>query len=175
MTDATSVVISAVIAATVGFITALITTYLSFRNLKLELRANYRSELAKRQIEACEEFWEIFGPTSTTDGEHRIIRDFDTNPVLDMQETEAFIARFQETFTSKAGLYLSKPTRSELHKFRDMLIELKNEAARAPEKLKLTRMQADKVKTLRTAARLALREEVGSTNLTVANTEYKAY
>jgi len=175
MTDATSTVTAAVIAAAVGFVTAMLTTYFSFRNLKLELRANYRSELAKKQIEACEVFWEIFGPTSTTDGEHRIIRDFDTNPTLDIQETDAFIAEFQETFTSRAGLYLSKPTRDKLHQFRDALIKVRNEAKKAPEKCELTRAQADRLKTLRTAARLALREEVGSTNLTVAKSEYKAY
>lgn len=182
MSDAMSAVISAVIAGTVGFLVAgigfcvtLFTSYLSLRQLKMELRANYRSELAKRQIDACEEFWEIFGSTSMTEGEHRIIRDFGTNPILDVQEVEAFIEKFQATFTSKAGLYLSKPTRAKLHKFRDALIELKIEAKKTPEKCKLTREQADKVKKLRTDARLALRDEVGSTNLTVANTEYKAY
>ena len=110
MSDSISAIMAAAIAAVVGFITAWLTSYFSYRRLKLELRANYRSELAKRQIKACESFWKIFGSTSMTAGNHRIVRDLDTNPVLDIDEAEIFIESFQETFNSKAGLYLSKPT-----------------------------------------------------------------
>jgi hypothetical protein len=175
MSDAMGTVVAAIIAAIVGFITAWLISLYSFRQLKLELRANYRSELAKRQIDACESFWEVFGSASMTEGEHRIIRDFKKNPVLDIQETEAFIHRFQETFSSKAGLYVSQNTRRKLFEFRDILIALKTEAKENPEKVNLTHEQAAEVNALRTVARLALREEIGSTNLTVANTEFKAY
>jgi len=176
MSDATGAIIAAAIAAIVGSITAWFTSRYSFRQLKMELRANYRADLAKRQIEACEAFWEIFGSASMTEGKHRIIKDFDTDrPIFEVKEAEAFIEKFQETFTSKAGLYLSKPTRSKLHEFRDILISLKKEVKTSSGKKFITREQADKVKALRTAARLALRDEIGSTNLDVANTEYKAY
>jgi hypothetical protein len=39
----------------------------------------------------------------------------------------------------------------------------------------LTRQQADEVKEKRTEARTALRNEIGSTNLNVAQSEYTAY
>jgi len=176
MSDAIGPIVAAGIAAIVGFVTAWLTSRYSLRQLKMELRANYRSELAKRQIEACEAFWEIFGSASMIEGRHRIIRDFETgHPVLDVKEAEAFIEKFQETFNSKAGLYLSQSTRDKLHEFRNVLISLKNEVKTSSGKKIITREQAYKVKTLRTAARLALRDEIGSTNLDVANTEYKAY
>ncbi len=104
-------ILVAVIAAIVGSVTAWLTSRYSLQQLKMELRANYRSELAKRQIDACEEFWEIFSPTSMTEGEHRIIRNFKSDePVLDIKEVDTFIKTFQETFNSKAGLYLSNHT-----------------------------------------------------------------
>jgi len=176
MPDAIGAIIAAAIAAIVGFITAWLTSRYSLRQLKMELRANYRSELAKRQIEACEVFWEIFSSASMTEGEHRIIRDFKTDhPVLDVKEAKAFINKFQETFNSKAGLYLSKPTRRKLHEFRDILISLTADAKNTSSKKVLTRELADKVQELRTESRLALRDEIGSTDLDVAQSEYKAY
>ncbi len=182
ISDPTGAIGAATIAAVVAFVTALVTSFVTFRSLKLQLRANYRAGLARRQLAACEAVWEIFGPTSRTDGEHRVIRDFyaelPETPILDVPETEAFLAKFQETFSSKAGLYLSESTRDTLHDFRDCLIKLKNKPQEnngKPEERILTREEANKFHELRKEARLALRREVGTINLTVARAEYTAY
>ena len=175
MTDAQSTIISALLAAVAGLIAAVVSYIAADRknrnainSLKIELRASYRSELAKRQIEACEKFWELFGPTSTTEGNSRIISKFKTTPTLDIAETDAFIANFQSVFSSKAGLYLSKQTRDELHEFRDFLIEMRNSSPQSSNQIRLSRVQADRFKLLRGIARLAIRREIGSTDLKVA-------
>lgn len=176
MTDALAVIIAAIISALVGFLTALITTIVSINKLELQLKAKYRSELAKRQIDACEMFWQIFGPTSLTEGEHRIIRKSKSpEPILDIREAEDFVDKFQETFSSKAGLYLSEETRRKLHQFRDQVIEIKKKSDGTTNEIKLVPADVQSFWELRKAARLALRDEVGSTNLTVAHTEYRAY
>ena len=169
------VLISALISAIVALIVALITIQSEIKKLKMQLRATYRSELAKRQIDACESFWALFGPASLTKGEHRIIRYVDDVPFLDALEAKKFVENFQETFCSKSGMYLSKDTRDKLHHFRDMLIEISERPTDQPEKVKLSNEDVSKFNKLRTTARLSLRDESGSKDLTVARNEYLQY
>ncbi len=175
MTQPISVIVASCISAVTAIIASVIANRFSIREIKSELQAEYRSELAKKQLEASEAFWEIFASTSMTDGEHRIVRNFASSPMLDVQEAKTFVATFNDTFASKAGLYLAKSTRRKLHAFRDNLLDLLASQSAVEDYILLGRAQADKIKDLRTKARLSLREQLGTANLTVARTEYSDF
>lgn len=148
----------------------------ALNRLRAELRGKYRGVFARRQVDASEAFWELFGPTSFTDGEHRIIRNpRSAAPELDEVEADAFVAGFQAVFSSKSGLYLSDAARKRLHAFRDFVMVLKEHASARkaggpPGEGKATLLPEEvaRFRKLRTAARLALRDQVGGKDLTVA-------
>lgn len=110
--------------------------------------------------------------TSLSDDGNSIIKDpFGESPQFDLQEAKKFIIRFNSTFSNKSGLYISKPTRAALYEFRDfinseMILQYKRSQNRA-----LSAEQISKFQKLRTAARISLREEVGSYSITIAKEE----
>jgi len=145
------------------------------RELKLDSRKDlYVSELALRQLDAAQEMWSLFEVTSISGDRNSIIIDGLTEtPSFDIEKTKIFIETFNSTFSKKSGLFISRDTRVELYKFRNFIIDKLIGQYETTSNTSLSRSQVDAFLGLRTAARLALRNEVGSEDITIAKEEYK--
>jgi len=144
------------------------------RELSLEARKDaYKTELAIRQLNAAEEMWSLFNVTSLSNiGETIIINVSEENPQFIIEQAVKFVNDFNKMFSTKSGLYISKKTRKSLHAFRDYINETMINQYRKTQNRALTTKQIDEFKKLRKVARLDLRNEVGSVNITLANEEY---
>lgn len=144
------------------------------RELALEARRDrYKSELAIRQLNAAEEMWSLFKVTSLSNiGDNIIINPSGNNPQFLIEKAVDFVNTFNGVFSSKTGLYMSEETRTSLHAFRDFINSEMIEQYRTTQNRGLTESQIEEFKRLRTDARLKLRTEVGSVNLTIARDEY---
>jgi hypothetical protein len=114
-----------IIAAIVGFVSAVITTLIasrvSYRKLRSEYLAQHRKEIIEKQIAACETLWTALEPVSKADGETRIVIDIDDNPRVILPIAIEFNRRITEIFFSPAGLYFSRELRGALFNLRDFI------------------------------------------------------
>lgn len=146
------------------------------RELAIYARGDaYKSELAKRQLDASEEMWALFQPTSLCGHGDNIIFKTSNNYHFDISRAEAFVSEFNKTFSGSnaAGLFMSEETRASLHIFRDFVISDFIKAYQKTNHRGLNKAQVKKFKELRQKARLSLRTEIGGVNITIANDEYQ--
>jgi hypothetical protein len=132
-------------------------------------KSEYKKELAIRQLDAAQEMWCLFGNTSLNAGNSNIIEETSDGIIFYKDRAKQFITSFNNSFNGKSGLYISSETRKQLHCFRNLLIELCNTSDPGVNDLKVDVAIKSIFKYYRTEARLALRTEIGSRNLRIAN------
>lgn len=143
------------------------------RDLTVYSRSDaYIRELAIRQLDAAQEMWLIFENTSLNGRKNSIIQSLHDAPYFDYSTANQFIGSLDSTFSRKAGLYISKPTRIKLFEFRDFISNELLEKYKDPKDKFVTEEQVANYKKLRTAACLAIRNEIGGENITIAREEY---
>ena len=146
------------------------------RELDFESRKDaYKSELAIRQLNAAEKMWSLFTVTSLSNIGNNIVHSRAKEHYYFIHKNATdFIEEFNKTFSTEAGLYISKETRMSLHAFRDYILEEMINKYNETSDRKLNSAQLNEYKKLRKNARLMLRNEVGSTNLTIASDEFNS-
>lgn len=171
----TDEVLSAVIGGAVGFAAAYLTVQFEIRKIKLQLQAAHRGELVRRQLNACEKIWAIFGAASRSGGEGRMIKNQDGQRFVQAEEARHFVRRLEDAFNSENGIYLSRRCRERLFEFRDFIRDAFCQEDRSHLLLPLSEQQFATFYELRRRARLALRAEVGTEDLQVASEELSRY
>jgi len=146
------------------------------RELTLEARKDtYKSELAIRQINATEEIWSLFTVTSLSNIGNNIVNYKSENHYYFIKDNAIeFVENFNKTFSTKAGLYIDKDTREALYNFRNYIKEQMIEEYNKTSDRKLNEQQVKEYKRLRTDARLKLRNQVGSFDLTIGHDEFNS-
>ncbi|MEN0035458.1 MAG: hypothetical protein AAGC78_00265 [Cellvibrio sp.] len=141
------------------------------RDLAINLRRDmYIKELAVRQLDAIQEMWSVFECASLSGRPGNMIRILGGKPEVDFEIVRQFLDSFNKAFSAKSGLYISKESRVKLYAFRDFI---KEEVYPLAGKSKfISKSQVDSFKSLRRDARISLRKDVGSDDLTVSREEY---
>lgn len=167
-------VVAALIGGIAGVVAGIGAAWVTMRaqitKVQIQLGAQHRGELVRRQLDACEDIWAIFDAASRSGGAGRMLQGQEGKRFIKVENAQAFIRRLEEAFNSKSGIYLSRNCRSKLFKFRDFLREQLSSAQTDQEEmsLPLPEEQFKRFYELRRQARLALRAEVGTEDLRVA-------
>ena len=165
-------IISAIIGGIAGLMSAYIKQLWDFHKTNMELSAQHRAEIVKRQLDAFEAIWSIFDAASSTGGDGRMIQEIDGQHTLSIEECKKFIRKLEETFNGKSGLYISKKCREHLFAFRDHIKKECLAPAGQAAHIQITNSGILKFHELRRNARLCLRGEIGTTDLKVAKEEF---
>ena len=144
------------------------------RTLALEARRDaYKTELATRQLDAAQSMWSLFDVTSLNDDENAIVKGIlEGKPNFDIEMANKFVKDFNNKYAASAGLYISRPTRIALHNFRNYIIDDMIKEYYKTQNRAMDTHAIEKFKSIRKEARLALRNEIGSENITLAKDEY---
>lgn len=117
--------ISTLLPAIIGFLTAVLGTVLSNwfieRRSHREFAEKYRNALFEKQLAAYERLWCVLLPTSRHSTGSTVFQHVSGNTYFSQPAAQAFCDSLTDFFFSEHGLYLSKTTRSMLFKVRDAL------------------------------------------------------
>ena len=106
------------LVALVAFISALITfsigVWAAYKRLKKELHLAHRSELIKKQMEACERLWQALEMELFSPGNNRMLTANESRTVVDIEKAKEFINNIISVFHAPVGIYLSRNVRKSL-------------------------------------------------------------
>jgi hypothetical protein len=163
----------AVIAAIVGFLSAVITSiiasWVSHRRLRAELMGKYRLELIGKQTTACESLWSVLESGSRSIGENRVVVYTEGKPHVVIPVAKDLYAALTKVFNSPSGLYFSRQLRQAIFDLRDFIGDEfipKNQDGQS--ELEVSNNKAKSFHGRIANLRIALRKEIGTEDLTVS-------
>ncbi|MCD4738859.1 MAG: hypothetical protein K8R89_06330 [Anaerolineae bacterium] len=162
-----------IIAAIVGFLSAVITSLIasrvSYRKLKTEYLAQHRKEIIDKQVSACESLWIALEPASRVDGETRIVVNVHDSPRVILPVAIEFNRKITEVFFSPSGLYFSRQLRRALFGLRDFIQEefISKNLGKEIE-FDISKTKYRKFRSKMTKLIITIREEIGVEDLCLA-------
>jgi len=125
--------------------------------------------------EACERLWGALGPVSFSPGKERVLVEYPDRVTVKVQIARDFIETAITVFYSPSGLYFSREVRKKLFALRDFILdELLKDAEGEMSEVNISKNKARRFRNKVTELRIAIREEIGVTDLQVAKNGVEA-
>lgn len=158
-------------AALIAFLSAIMTSligyWVAYKKIQKELHTTHKSDLIKKQMEACERLWASLEFASFSPGDDRIIQESESGVSVNIDLSRQFISNLVSVFHSSVGIYLSRNVRKELFGLRDFVASEFIDAGGSKDEIQISKTKAEKFRNKVTKLRIAIREEIGVEDLTV--------
>jgi len=138
-----------IVAALIGFISAVITSLIShgllLGRIRREAMEPFRSEFYQKQLMAYQKMWSLLGPTSRYPSDNTVIIRKNRQQYLSVVNARKFSNDIREFFFSEYGIFLSKEMRKSIFEMLDDLAEHKYRGGSEDNLVPLTKEQASSI------------------------------